>query len=51
MDKYSFLASQSQFLDFTLHSFRTNTPLRKIKQSSRLFSLCNENIAFENLNL
>ena len=51
MDKYSYLASQSQFLDFTLHSFRTNTPLRKIKQSSRLFSLRSNHINFENLTL
>lgn len=40
IDKLSFYAAQSQFLDFTLFGLRASTaPLRKLEGSSRLFSL------------
>jgi hypothetical protein len=40
IDKLSYYAAQSQFLDFTLFGLRASTaPLRKLEGSSRLFSL------------
>ena len=49
LDKLSFFSCQSQFLDFTLHSFKTNRSLRKLQCSSKLFALYNEDISLENL--
>ena len=45
IDKLSFFACQSQFLDFTLHSFRTSSlPLRKLSTLTKLFPLMNQDV-------
>jgi hypothetical protein len=50
-DKLAFFQAQSQFLDFTLFSFRANGDLKKIKNSSKFFSLYNNDIHIENLTM
>lgn len=48
-DKLAFFQAQSQFLDFTLFSFRANGDLKKIKHSSKFFTLYNPEVKIENL--
>jgi hypothetical protein len=49
LDKLSYFASQSQFLDFILYSFRADVPLRKLRHTSLLFPFKNPDVSFENL--